>query len=301
MDAHSDVVELVDKVLHQWSLPMPSGDGDKEARGRVLIVAGSPEMPGAAILAATAAMRAGAGKLTVATVASIASSVAVALPEARVIALPETSAGAIDTAAVDILGPLAEAFDAVLIGPGMQDEIATAHFVRALIPRLAQTKIILDAYAMTAITDLGADESSSVRASNILLTPHAGEMAHLRGIDKDTVVAQPDVFAREATQLWCTSIVLKGAVTFIATPDGCLWRHEGGGVGLASSGSGDVLAGIIAGLAARGAELAQAGVWGVVLHARAGQQLAARFGPLGYLAREIAVEIPALMRALSLN
>ena len=90
-------------------------------------------------------------------------------------------------------------------------------------------------------------------------------------------------------------VALKGARTLITTPDGARWQHEGGNVGLAISGSGDTLAGIIAGLAARGATLAQAACWGVALHARAGELLAERFGMLGYLARELPDEIPALM------
>jgi NAD(P)H-hydrate repair Nnr-like enzyme with NAD(P)H-hydrate dehydratase domain len=91
---------------------------------------------------------------------------------------------------------------------------------------------------------------------------------------------------------------MKGSTTFIAAPEGEVWRHDGGNAGLGTSGSGDTLAGIIVGLAARGAPLEQAGAWGVALHARAGVRLAERFGPLGYLAREIAAEIPALMHAL---
>jgi NAD(P)H-hydrate repair Nnr-like enzyme with NAD(P)H-hydrate dehydratase domain len=92
--------------------------------------------------------------------------------------------------------------------------------------------------------------------------------------------------------------VLKGASTFIAAVNGEMWRHDGANVGLAVSGSGDTLAGIIGGLAARGAALEQASAWGVVLHARAGDALAARFGPLGYFARELAAEVPALMHSL---
>jgi NAD(P)H-hydrate repair Nnr-like enzyme with NAD(P)H-hydrate dehydratase domain len=94
-------------------------------------------------------------------------------------------------------------------------------------------------------------------------------------------------------------VALKGALTVIAAPSGMQWCHRGGNSGLAISGSGDVLAGLIAGLAARGASLEQAAAWGVALHAMAGEQLALKHGPLGYLAREISGEIPALLRALT--
>jgi NAD(P)H-hydrate repair Nnr-like enzyme with NAD(P)H-hydrate dehydratase domain len=123
-------------------------------------------------------------------------------------------------------------------------------------------------------------------------------MAHLSGAGKDDIEADGCAKAQVAARRWNAVVALKGAATFIAAPDGRLWRHDGGNVGLAISGSGDTLAGIIAGLAARGASLEQAGAWGVALHARAGEQLAARIGPLGYLAREIAAEVPMLMHTL---
>jgi ADP-dependent NAD(P)H-hydrate dehydratase len=94
-------------------------------------------------------------------------------------------------------------------------------------------------------------------------------------------------------------VALNGATTVIAAPGGALWQHQGGNIGLAISGSGDTLAGIIAGLAARGATLEQAAAWGVALHASAGEQLSLRFGVLGYLAREISAEVPALLRTLA--
>jgi hydroxyethylthiazole kinase-like uncharacterized protein yjeF len=121
----------------------------------------------------------------------------------------------------------------------------------------------------------------------VLLTPHAGEVAHLTGCGKDEVLADPERAAREAAQRWNAVIAVKGARTVIADPDGRAWLHEGGNAGLATSGSGDTLAGAIAGLCARGADLVQACAWGVVLHAQAGERLAVQRAPVGYLAREI--------------
>ena len=132
-----------------------------------------------------------------------------------------------------------------------------------------------------------------------LLTPHAGEMAHLTGVSKDEVCADPERHARAAALRWNAVVALKGATTFIATPDGDCWRHASSHAGLATSGSGDVLAGIIVGLVARGASLAQAAVWGVALHSRAGGVLAERLGPIGYLAGELPGEIPALLAKLA--
>jgi hydroxyethylthiazole kinase-like uncharacterized protein yjeF len=301
------VTYLDNNVLRGWPLPMPSTDGDKEERGRVLVIAGSREMPGAVILAATAALRAGAGKLTIATGASVAQLVALAIPESRVIELPETVTGGIAPTAVDALGPLVTRFDAVLIGPGMLDESATCAFVMALLPKLHDTKLVLDACAMNVVrrqlqaVDANHHSQQKYVASfttPVVLTPHAGEMAHLTASDKDTVLANPSDAACGAARRWNALVALKGATTFIAAPAGQVWRHEGGNVGLATSGSGDALAGIIAGLAARGAPLEQACAWGVALHARAGERLAERFGPLGYLARELADEVPAVMHSL---
>jgi ADP-dependent NAD(P)H-hydrate dehydratase len=287
-------------LLRAWPLPVPGGDADKEQRGHVLVLGGSREMPGAVILAATAALRAGAGKLTIATGNSVAQLVALAIPEARVLGLAETAAGGFTRDAVGALDPLADAINAILVGPGMQDEVATAALVHALLPRLegTRTSVVLDACAMGAILHPpgGAADAAPYRFGQpLVLTPHAGEMAHLTGISKEEIVQAPDRHAVAAAERWNAVVALKGARTVIATPSGERWQHAGGNVGLATSGSGDVLAGLIAGLLARGADLAQATCWGVALHALAGEQLAARMGIIGYLARELADTIPALL------
>jgi hydroxyethylthiazole kinase-like uncharacterized protein yjeF len=291
-------------LLRSWPVPMPAVEGDKEIRGHVLVLGGSCEMPGAIILAATAALRAGAGKLTIATGQSVAQLVALAMPEARVIGLLEHASAGFSMDAVACLDPLTDRVDAVLVGPGMRDEPATAALVHALLPRFeaAGTSIVLDACAMGTLLHPPAHWPAGRPwrfERPVILTPHAGEMAHLTGIAKDAINAEPDPLALDAAREWNAVLALKGARTVIATPDGTLYQHEGGNVGLAISGSGDVLAGIIAGLAARGAPLDQAACWGVALHARAGERLAERMGTLGYLAREISQEIPALLEQLA--
>jgi hydroxyethylthiazole kinase-like uncharacterized protein yjeF len=281
--------------LRDWALPMPGVDADKEVRGHVMIIAGSREMPGALLLAATAALRAGAGKLTIATAASVAPQLGVALPEARVIGLTETDDGGLlaDGAGAASLRKGCQRASAVLIGPGMQDEAASAALVEALLPDCVHAPLILDAGAMRFARD-GLRFNSPT-----LLTPHAGELAGLTGAKKEDILAQPEASAQSAAQHWQAVVALKGAVTVIAEPLGKSWRHVGGNTGLAISGSGDVLAGLIAGLAARGATLEQAAAWGVALHAMAGEQLSLQHGPLGYLAREISGEVPSLLRALA--
>ena len=301
--SHTHMVSIDAAALRGWPLPMPGAEGDKEERGHVLVLGGSREMPGAVILAATAALRAGAGKLTIATGASVAQLVALALPEARVIGLPETPQGGFTRDGMAALDPLAEKVNAVLIGPGMQDEISTAELVRALLPRLKGASVVLDACAMGIILnpDLDDDAAPFRFDEPVIITPHAGEMAHLTGNTKEEISSSPDAMATGAAQTWHAVVALKGARTLIAAPNGDMWQHEGGNVGLAISGSGDVLAGVIAGLAARGATLEQASCWGVALHALAGERLAARIGLLGYLARELPDEIPSLLEQAALG
>ena len=170
---------LTDDALRARPLPQPGDDADKESRGQVLIVAGSREIPGAALLAATAALRAGAGKLVVAAPASVAIALAMALPEARVIGLEETAEGGLAQSGVARVAELAPKLAAIVIGPGTLDEDASAAFVRALLPHLAHCTVVLDAYAMSALMD------GTCLSPNVILTPHAGEMAHLTGRPKE--------------------------------------------------------------------------------------------------------------------
>ncbi|HWI84619.1 NAD(P)H-hydrate dehydratase [Ramlibacter sp.] len=280
------------RLLRRWPLPTLAPDADKEERGRVLIVAGSREIPGAALLAGIAALRAGAGKLVIATAASVAKSLALALPEARVIALPETGAGSFAPEGLELVAESARHTRTALLGPGLMDAAGTCRFLEDLLPLLAHAPVILDALAMDLV------RRQRRFAQPVLLTPHAGEMAHLTGDDKDGVLGEPEAAVVDAAQRWHAVVALKGATTLIATPLGQGWRHESSHPGLATSGSGDVLAGVIAGLAAQQPPLEQACAWGVVLHAQAGAALGRRMGPVGYLARELPAEIPAQLSRL---
>jgi ADP-dependent NAD(P)H-hydrate dehydratase len=286
-------------TLRRWPLPLPRADGDKDARGRILVIGGSRSMPGAVILAANAALRAGAGKLAIATVRSTAVEVAVAVPESRVMGLAEARTGWIAPGAARSID-IEESVDAVLVGPGMENDTATGKFVHALLPRAARVPkatLVLDARAL-CVVGKSAPVPASAFAQPVIMTPNAGEMARLSGDSKEAIEARPLEAARRTAEHWNAVVVLKGATTVIAAPDGRLWRHRKPNTGLAVSGSGDTLAGIVGGLAARGIPPEQAAAWGVVLHALAGEALARRFGRLGYLARELPAEIPRLMSRL---
>lgn len=275
--------EVTLALLRAWPLPSAADSDSKEDRGRVLVVGGSTEIPGGVLLAATAALRAGAGKLQVATARDAALPLAVAMPEAMVMPLPCNARGDIVRVSAQ-LRKAARHAHAIAIGSGMPSTGATRDVASAL----------LQAAGGTVLLDAGALDAARGDVQPIL-TPHSGEMAKLIGEDVDVVVAQAGTIAREVSAEQNVIVVLKGATTHIAHPDGRAWVHHGGVAGLGTSGSGDVLAGLIAGLAARGATAEQAAVWGVSLHARAGRRLSQRIGVVGFLAREIAAEVPSLL------
>lgn len=275
-------------VLKSMPLPRPGRESDKDERGRVLVVGGSPETPGAALLAGVAALRAGAGRLQIATAASVAVPLGLAVPEARVFALPERTAEA-----GEFLVRRASACKAVVVGPGMLDEAAAAALAGALLAGVDGPPFVLDAAALTGLRDL--DEPLRRQGGRVVITPHAGEMAALLGIERRAVAADPLGAARRAAARFQTVVAMKGGSTSIVTPQGDAWLFAHGHVGLATSGSGDTLAGVVAGLLARGAAPLQATLWGVSLHGAAGRRLAETQGPLGFLAREILDQIPSVM------
>ena len=282
-------VRVTRALLARWQLPLPSTDGDKVDRGRLLVVAGAADVPGAAILAATAALRTGVGKITVATSATL--TVAQAVPEAQVVRLGMRRPNARASR-----GDSHDAFDAILIGPGMRAGPALARYAAATLAAQQPLTVVLDAGALASTMTYCCRRTEG--SGRCILTPHAGEMARMTGLSKSEIESAPIATALRFTAEFDVVLVLKGAITHIASR-GRLWVHAARNVGLATSGSGDVLAGVIAALAARGAPAEQAAVWGVALHAMAGARLVRRYGTLGFLAREIPHEIPVIMNALS--
>jgi ADP-dependent NAD(P)H-hydrate dehydratase len=290
--------EITPKQLRLMPLPQPDGGADKKSRGNVLVIAGGSEVPGAALLAGVGALRAGAGQLSIATCARNATALGIAVPEALVLGLRETPAGAIHpSAAVELLSRIADC-DAVLLGPGLQDEEAIAALATELLENVGPgPTFVFDA---TAIKHLRAMRPLLKRhRGRIVVTPHAGEMAGLMGMKRSEVEADPLRIACDAATELLSVVALKGAHTLIAPPQGEPAICRKGNVGLATSGSGDVLAGIIAGLLARGTAPFAAACWGVYLHAKAGDHLAGRIGPVGFLAHELPLEIPGIMAELS--
>jgi hydroxyethylthiazole kinase-like uncharacterized protein yjeF len=288
---------VTEETLRGWPLPQPNDSGGKEARGTALVIGGSPEMPGGALLAGEAVLRAGAGRLQIATCASVAPVVAALLPEARVFALPETRAGGIAPAAAAKLAEHASRATAVLIGPGMLDEPAASRLVQELARLVPAVPLVLDAGALEALRD--APPVLAGREGGALVTPHAGELAHLTDEKREAIARKARAAALDAARRYSAVVALKGATTWIADPRGRALCHEARNAGLGTSGSGDTLSGIATGLLARGAAPLQAAAWAVYLHAQAGEVLAERMGPLGFLPRELLAEIPRIMARMT--
>ena len=274
-------------ALDAHPLP-PVRNDDKDSTGRILVIAGSRDVPGAALLTATAAMRAGAGKLRIATVRSAAVQLALQMPEAMVVGLAEDEAGGFANAAVDAIAKQIAEVDAIVAGPGVQMNDACAAIAQHLIE--SDAALALDVAFLKTL-----NPPKDNRKSRPVLLPDSDELASLLDCDEEAIARDPAGCGLQAAQTYRSIILVKGPPSRVVCPDGKVWTHEGGVPGLGVSGSGDVLAGIVGGLLARGAEALNALLWAIWLHGKAGEALAKKVGPLGFLAREIAGEIPALL------
>ena len=288
----TDPIVVTPAVLRDWALPAP-GSG-KEARGRLAVAAGTATTPGAVLLAGEAALRAGAGKLALAVVEPIAVQLGVAVPEASAARLPSRDGMLAEEAADELADRLGQA-DAALVGPGFTDPARSSALLTKVLPHV-RTSLVLDGLASAYLTD-HPDGLRHLDGRAVLTVNHT-ELARTAGVDEDELSADPLAPARQVAQRSQVVVLCGGAEKHVAAPDGRAWVIQGGGPGLGVSGSGDVQAGIVAGLLARGAEPAQAAVWGGYLHARVGERLAARVGSVGYLARELAPEVPTVLAEL---
>ncbi|MDT4989665.1 MAG: ADP-dependent NAD(P)H-hydrate dehydratase [Micromonosporaceae bacterium] len=271
-------------LLREWALPDPTGG--KEQRGTVLVIGGSRFTPGAVLLAGVAALRAGAGRLQLAVTATTAPALSIAVPEAAVIGLPETDSGSVAGQVPEQLLELVADADVVAVGPGLDNIAETTDLLRRVLDAAGPgASMVLDAYALGALS--GQPDLLGGRPQRIVLTPNRTEAAHL--LDREL----GDDLAAEATALAGRYGAVVSLDGHVAAPDGRSWRDEGGHVGLGTSGSGDVNAGIVAGLLGRGAAPEQAACWATYVHAVAGQRLVPRFGRTGFLARDLVEEVAA--------
>ncbi|WP_286966185.1 MULTISPECIES: NAD(P)H-hydrate dehydratase [Arsenicicoccus] len=284
-------------LLRGWELP--GHGGDKESNGRVLVVGGNVRMPGGVVLAAEAALRAGAGKLQIATVEPLAVPMGMAIPEAYVAGLAADDDGNLAPGTADEIVELAEGCAAVLLGPGIMSPDAAVALLERVVPRL-DVSVVIDALGMAYLTE-HADGVKHLDG-RVILSPNAGELAQTLDEDEDAVSEDPLGAALRLSRRAGAVVVSGASTTYVTTPGtratADLWAVQTGGQGMAVSVSGDVKAGMLVGLLGRGAEPAQAGVWGAYVHGRAGERLVAVHGRRGFLARELLAEIPRALAEL---
>ena len=274
------------------TLPLPdwADDANKGTKGKLLIIGGSRRIPGAAILAARAALRAGCGSVRVAAPESIALHIGLSVPELMVIPLPETAAGTIAFSALDLIAEQCKVCDAVVLGPGLDADDETDKFAREVV-QMAPLPLVVDASAISAL-----DASFEAKESARVFTPHEKEFEALSG--KTIVDEERGQIALEWAMRAGATLALKGRETFIASPQGMVFCNEAGSRALGTAGSGDVLAGVIGSLLAQGLEPAHAAVWGVHLHALAGEAVAKDMGEDGVMARDFLERLPAVQKYL---
>ncbi|MER7071785.1 NAD(P)H-hydrate dehydratase [Terrabacter sp. NPDC000476] len=291
MTAHP-TTRIDPELLGSW--PLPAADGDKSQKGTVLVVGGARQTPGAVLLAAEAALRVGAGKVQVATARDTAGAVAVALPEAYVEGLPVTPGGELSVTGAERVLELADGADVVLIGPGLGNPSTANLFVSQVVPGL-DTSVVVDALGTAFLTD--NLRGLSHLAGRAVLTPNTTELAVMLGRGEDEVEQDPLAACRDAADRTGASVLSGTGELHVAAPDGRAWCCDSGPSALATAGSGDVKAGVVTGLVARGASPEQAGAWGAWLHARAGALLEQRGG--GYLARDVVLAAAEVLQRLT--
>ena len=279
-------------TLRGQPLPEPDDDGDKHDRGTVTVVGGAASTPGAVLLGGLAALRAGAGRLQVLTVDATAVALGVALPEAMVVGLPSGPGGSLSPDTADAVVESAASSAAVVMGPGLLGKDEVRVLLERVLPRL-DSAVVLDAVALTALA--GHPDLLDGSADRVVVTPNGGELsALLSGVGLDDQLARREG-AAAVSRAYGVVVSCRG---WVIAPDGRVWTVQSGGVGLGTSGSGDVLAGLVGGVLGRGADATQAAVWGQYLHAAAGDRLTARLGRLGFLARELLDEVPPVLGTL---
>ena len=283
---HSPAVELVTpSLLRGW--PLPAVKDSKYARGQVLVVGGAAKTPGAALLAGMAVLRVGAGHLSLAVAEAAAVPMAVAVPESGVTGLPQNAKGSVCGGDLSAIADDLSSADVVVVGPGLDDAEETVSLLQSVVPLLGEnTSVLLDAYALGTLPKV--PELADLVSGRVVLTPNKNEAERLLERDlEDLEDNVAEIAERYGAVVSCQS--------FVADPQGHRWRITSGQEGLATSGSGDVLTGAIAGLLARGATPGQAACWGTHLHAAAGDRLASRVGVVGFLARELLFELPLVL------
>ena len=284
-DYQSDKYRLTDEIVREL-LPLRKANAHKGDAGRVVICAGSPGYTGAAALASDAAVKAGAGLVSLYTPLSSRDVLAIKLTEVMVHGLLERMPGILGGGAASDVASSAEAADVLAIGPGLGTSESTQEAVRTILQKIT-TPVVIDADALTALA--GHTEILAAMQAQKVLTPHPGEMARLTGLEIAEIEADRINVAKKYAEQWQAIVVLKGAPTVIGCPNGTVYVNSTGNSSLATGGSGDVLTGIIAGLAAQEISLQEAAICGVYLHGLAAELTGI---DIGLAAGELAALLP---------
>ena len=281
----SDKYRLTDEIVREL-LPLRKANAHKGDAGRVVICAGSPGYTGAAALASDAAVKAGAGLVSLYTPLSSRDVLAIKLTEVMVHGLLERMPGILGGGAASDVASSAEAADVLAIGPGLGTSESTQEAVRTILQKIT-TPVVIDADALTALA--GHTEILAAMQAQKVLTPHPGEMARLTGLEIAEIEADRINIAKKYAEQWQAIVVLKGVPTVIGCPNGTVYVNSTGNSSLATGGSGDVLTGIIAGLAAQEISLQEAAICGVYLHGLAAELTGI---DIGLAAGELAALLP---------
>ncbi len=266
-----------------------SPDAHKGSAGSLLVVAGSTGKSGAAAMTALAAMRTGAGLVTAAVPETIHASLETLLTEAMTFPLPDEGQGTLGMAAFDAVMEQLDKKQCLALGPGM-GHTGGARSLTAAIVKESRTPVVVDADGLNCLAGQ-TDMLKSVEIP-VVLTPHPGEMSRLTGLSVADIQKNRIACSREFAQETGTHVVLKGAATVIAHPDGTVYINQTGNPGMASGGMGDILTGIIAGLVTQGYPCEIAARLGVYIHGAAADMLSKETGPVGYLAGDLIEAIP---------
>jgi hydroxyethylthiazole kinase-like uncharacterized protein yjeF len=276
----------------ETSIPVRPPEAHKWSCGHAVAVCGSAGFTGAAALTCVSALRSGCGVVTLATPRSLNPVMEVKLTEVMTLPVDETPEASLAFKARKAILDLADRADAIAIGPGLSQNKDTVRLVRYLLPRLGKPTV-LDADGINSFA--GHARKLKDLGFPVIITPHAGEASRLLGVEKDKIVSRPVDFTREVARDLGLVMVLKGAPTIIAGPDGDAFINPTGNQGLATAGSGDVLTGIIAGLLAQGVTPVRAAATGVYVHGLLGDILLEEYGYFGFTAGELADLIPEAM------
>lgn len=289
-----------EKDAAAW-IPARSPASYKGSYGRVLVVAGSTGMTGAAALTSEAALRVGAGLVTLAIPQNLNTILEVKLSEVMTLPLPETEAGSLAESSTSTILEYAKKTKSLLaIGPGLSQHPETVGLVHQLISENHKQELglrmVIDADGLNALaqeTDL-----ISLLGTETVLTPHPGEMARLTNIPISTLESNRIGTAEEFANQYGVTLVLKGAPTITSNPNGETWVNSTGNAGMATAGMGDVLTGIIAGLMAQNVPSETAAVLGVYLHGLAGDIAAEKLGMHGLIAGDVLQAVPQAISSL---